>query len=96
MMIDILPVITETSLDLAAKNWFTFRVPTGQNKNRLRKEIAARFKVDVLAIKTLVVKGKQKKSLKNRRIIKAEDWKKVIVKVKEGQKIEAFDIGGSK
>lgn len=96
MIADILPVITETSLGLAAKNWFTFRVPVERNKNRLKKEIAAEFKVDVLAIKTLVVKGKQKKSPKNRRIIKAEDWKKVIVKVKEGQKIEAFDIGGSK
>ena len=93
---DFQPIITEASLDSVAKNWYTFRVSLRKNKDQLKKEISQRFKVDVLQIRTLVVKGKQKRSAKTRQIIKNGDWKKAIVKIKEGQKIDAFDIGGAK
>lgn len=93
---DIQPVITEASLGLVSKNWYTFRVSLGKNKDQLKKEISQRFKVDVLQIRTLVMKGKQKRSAKTRQIVKKGDWKKAVVKIKEGQKIEAFDIGGAK
>lgn len=93
---DLQPIITEASLGLVSKSWYTFRVPLRKSKDQLRKEIAVRFKVDVLQIRTLTIKGKQKRSAKTRQIIKNGNWKKAVVKIKADQKIDAFDIGGAK
>jgi len=94
-MIKLSPIITETSIAAAQKNWYTFRAPVLDNKNTLRQEIEKTFKVNVLSIKTMVVKGKTKRSAKNRRLSSASDWKKVIVLLKEGQKIDLFELGGN-
>ena len=93
-MINLTPIITETSITNAQKNWYTFRAPLRENKNSLRVFIEKIFKVNVLAIKTMVVKGKSKRSPKNRKISIGSDWKKVIVRVKDGQKIDLFELGG--
>lgn len=93
MISEIKPIITETTMNLAKNGWYTFRVSLDRNKNELRKSISKTFKVDIVGIKTLVVKGKVKRSLKTRAIRKRSDWKKVIVKLKSGQKIEAFEVG---
>ena len=92
-MISIKPIITETTIDLAKKRWYTFGSPTGVDKNRLREIIEEVFKVDVISLRTMVVKGKNKRSSKTRKMIKQPDWKKVLAKVKEGQKIEIFEAG---
>lgn len=88
------PLITETTIGLAKKNWYTFRSPVCETKDTLKKRIEELFKVNVIEIKTLVVKGKAKRSAKSRKLRKESNWKKVIVKLKEGQKIGAFDLGG--
>ncbi len=80
-------------MSLAKKNWYTFTVPKDKSKTELKELAEKLFKVDVLAIKTVLVKGKTRRSLKNRRVRKLSNWKKAIVKIKEGQKIEVFDIG---
>ncbi|RJR24956.1 50S ribosomal protein L23 [Candidatus Microgenomates bacterium] len=87
------PLITETTLDLAQRNWYTFAVPLGQNKNAIKETVEKQFKVKVTDIKTIVVKGKTKRSLRTRKTTKSSNWKKAMVKVKEGQKIDVFDIG---
>ncbi len=68
-------------------------MPKDKSKTELKELAEKLFKVDVLAIKTVLVKGKTRRSLKNRRVRKLSNWKKAIVKIKEGQKIEVFDIG---
>jgi large subunit ribosomal protein L23 len=88
------PVITETSVGLSAKNWYTFKVPIEFNKNKIKEVLEKMFTVNILSIKTITVRGKTKRSLKSRKLIGKSDWKKAIVKVKEGQKISAFDLGG--
>jgi len=93
MLVNLKPVITETTMSLAKSNWYTFAAPVDTRKNELREMIEKVFKVDVLDIKTMRVKGKKKRSLKNRKTRKLSDWKKAIVKVKEGQKIDVFDQG---
>jgi len=93
-MIKLEPIITETTISSAQKNWFTFRAPVLENKNSLKKEIEKTFKVNVLAVKTMVMEGKNKRSLKNRKISRGSDWKKVIVRLKDGQKIDLFELGG--
>lgn len=91
--IDLRPVITETSLLNAKKNWFTFRSPVEFNKDSLREAISKMFKVEILDIKTMVVKGKTKRSARSRKVTHGSNWKKILVLLKEGQKIDAFDIG---
>lgn len=93
MQANLKTVITETTINLAKSGWFTFASPVANTKPQLRKLIEKLFKVNVIDIKTSVVKGKNKRSLKSRRMRKQSNWKKVMVKVKEGQKIESFDIG---
>jgi len=93
-MIKLEPIITETSIANAQKNWFTFRALTSENKNSLKENIQKMFKVDVLAIKTVVMKGKNKRSLNSRKMSQGSDWKKVFVKLKDGQKIDLFELGG--
>ncbi len=93
-MIKLEPIITETTISNAQKNWFTFRTEVLENKNSLKKEIEKTFKVNVLAVKTMVMEGKNKRSLKSRKISRGSDWKKVIVRLKDGQKIDLFELGG--
>ncbi|HUW24455.1 MAG TPA: 50S ribosomal protein L23 [Patescibacteria group bacterium] len=92
-MNNIKPVITERTLELAKKNWYTFGVPLGKNKNELREFIEKTFKVNVLAVRTMTVKGKSRRSLRSRKMRQLPDWKKVIVLIKEGQKIDLFETG---
>lgn len=94
-MYNIKPIITETTMDLAKHNWYTFGVIQEANKNMLRKYIETLFKVNVISIKTLNVKGKTKRSSRTRKIRKLSDWKKVMVKLKEGQKIAIFEVSGA-
>ncbi len=89
------PVITEASMKMTKKNWYTFAAGVDYNKDFLKELIEKTFKVKVEEVKTSVVKGKSKRSLRSRRMIKQPDWKKVMVKVKEGQKIEIFDQVGA-
>lgn len=91
MFTKIEPVITEKTMGMAKKNWYTFAAPINQNKNELRKLIKDIFKVEVLKIRTVVVKGKRRRSAKSRKIRQLPDWKKTMVLLKEGQKIDLFD-----
>ncbi|MGI5826627.1 MAG: 50S ribosomal protein L23 [Patescibacteria group bacterium] len=95
MRVMIKPVITEASMNMTKKNWYTFAATVDHNKDFLRELIEKTFKVEVEEIKTSVVKGKSKRSPRSRKTIKQPDWKKVMVKVKEGQKIEIFDQVGA-
>lgn len=87
------PLITETTLSLAKGGWYTFIAPVSENKYNLRKLINKIFKVEVLEIKTMIVKGKSRRSAKTRKVTRLPDWKKVLVKIKEGQKIDSFEVG---
>ena len=89
------PLITETTIALTKSNWYTFKLPVDLNKNQIRALVEELFKVNVLDIKTIQVKGKTKRSLKNRKLTTASNWKKAMVRIKEGQKIEIFDIAGN-
>jgi len=87
MPILIRPVITEKTMGMTKKNWYTFAVPIEKNKNDVKELI----EVKVLDIKSLIVKGKNKRSLKSRKMRSFSDWKKIMVLLKEGQKIGLFD-----
>lgn len=81
------PYYTEASLKLAEKfNRYTFLVDKNANKIEIKKAIEERFKVDVVKVNTIRVKGKKRRvrGFEGKR----PDYKKALVTVKEGQKIE--------
>lgn len=83
-----IPQVTEKATDLTKKNQYVFKVFTKANKKDIKKTIEDLYGVDVLAVKVIRVPAKQ------RRLGRIEGWrkayKKAIVRIKEGQKIEVL------
>ena len=81
------PHQTETTLRLSEKNnQYTFIVHTGANKIEIRKAVETMFKVSVVKVNTINVLGKTRRV--RGRVGKDPDFKKAIVTVKKGEKIE--------
>lgn len=94
MNIIISPVITEKSMADAAKGKFTFKVVKSSNKEEIKKAVEKRFNVNVVHVSTSILKGKSQRVGMRRNEKKITDTKKAIVKLKEGQKIGMFELGG--
>ncbi len=82
------PVVTEKTTAMASDNKFVFAVSLKATKQALKKEIKDAYKVDVTGISIIVVPGKQKRILGKNKYTSLSKWKKAIVTVKKGQKIE--------
>ena len=80
------PVITEKATRLTEANQVVFRVTLDATKPAIAKAISDLFKVKVKAVNTVTVKGKAK--LFKGRPGTRSDWKKAIVSLAEGQKID--------
>ncbi|MDI6783872.1 MAG: 50S ribosomal protein L23 [bacterium] len=81
------PYQTEASTQLADKsNQYTFVVSPTANKIEIKKAVEKQFKVKVLAVNTIMVKGKWRRV--RGKLGKKVDRKKAIVTVKSGDKIE--------
>lgn len=80
------PHITEKTTELMEKNKYTFKVSLGTNKSEVKKAVEQLYNVDVLTVRTIKVPRKRK------RVGRIFGWrkgfKKAIVEIKEGQKIE--------
>src|SRR3989344_7596380 len=90
----IAPLISEKSMNDAGFGKFTFKVSQKADKKQIRKEVEDKFKVDVVSIATAAVKGKKRRFGAKRTEVVSSSWKKAIVKLKTGQKIDVFDAGG--
>lgn len=88
------PIISEKSMKDVTKDKFTFRVSKEASKNMIEKAVTDGFKVDVVKVFTTIVKGRSIRVGARRTEKSQSDWKKAIVKLKKGQKIALFDIGG--
>lgn len=84
------PIITEKSMNLVAQNCYTFKVDRRAAKGQIKKAVEEKFNVNVVRVGTAIVKGKSRLSGKRRKKVKLGDWKKAIVEIKKGQKIEGF------
>lgn len=92
MNILIKPVVTEKSMEDVTKSKFTFIVNRDADKTMIKKEIETQFNVNVIAIRTMHVKGKRKRVGARRAEVKESVAKKAIVTLKAGQKIALFDM----
>jgi len=80
------PVITEKATMLSEKNQFVFRVAIAATKPEIKASVEGLFGVTVLAVNTLVQKGKTKR-FKGRPGVRS-DIKKAYVQLAEGQSID--------
>ena len=82
----IAPNVTEKSTSLSEFNKVVFKVNKGASKKAIKKSIEKIFKVTVIKINTINIKGKTK-LVRNRKAFKP-GFKKAIVTLKKGQSID--------
>ena len=85
------PLITEKSMSAAMHQQYAFEVHPRATKTQIRHAVEEIFKVNVLKVNTVNVGGKRKNFGRRRMPGQQSDWKKAIVTLKAGQKIE---LGG--
>ena len=84
------PHLTEkTVTQKESHNQITFLVDRGANKIEIKRAVETMFKVTVLNVNTVNVLGKDKRM--GRFVGKRPDWKKAVVTLKAGDKIEYFE-----
>ena len=84
------PVISEKSVLETERNNYTFAVARDSNKFQIKAAVEAEFKVDVLGVRVVNVKPKQKR--RGRRTLgMVPGWRKAVVTIAAGQKIELFE-----
>jgi len=84
------PLVTEKSTQQKdVGHQYAFEVDRGANKIEIQSAVERLFKVTVLKVRTSIVLGKMKRL--GRRYGKRPDWKKAIVTLKEGDRIDFFE-----
>lgn len=84
------PLITEkTNNQKDLFNQLTFEVDMRANRIEIKRAVEEIFKVDVVSVNTVKVKGKVKQ--RGRIKGKRKDWKKAIVKLAPNERIESFE-----
>ena len=77
---------TEKGVQQSASDKYFFSVKKSANKIQIKKAVEDVYKVKVISVNTQVVPGKLKRV--RTQLGKTPDWKKAVVTLKEGQKID--------
>lgn len=88
------PLITEKTYRLAQDKVYTFEVDPKSTKGQIREAVEQTFGVEVIAIQTIKLAGKMKKTGKKRVTTQLSSRKKAMVRIKPDQTIEVFEIKG--
>jgi large subunit ribosomal protein L23 len=84
------PIVTEKSTgQVEESNKYTFEVALKANKRQVQEAVEKIFNVNVLDVRTMIVKGKQRRWGRNP--YKTPNWKKAIVTLNEGDSITFFE-----
>jgi large subunit ribosomal protein L23 len=83
------PLVTEKNSLLQEKNKYAFEVRKTASKRQIKEAVEAAFKVKVSGVNVLTVQGKAKRM--GRRITVSPTWKKAVVTLEPGQKIQIFE-----
>ncbi len=84
------PLLTEKSTTLReTHNQYCFEVVLCANRNEVKKAVEATLNVKVEKVRILNMSGKEKRL--NRFVGRRPDWKKAIVTLKKGEKLQLFE-----
>jgi large subunit ribosomal protein L23 len=83
------PIISEKSYALIAESKDTFRVHTDAHKTQIRSAVEEIFKVRVVDVRTMRQKPKPKR--RGYTSGRTRSWKKAVVELAPGERIELFE-----
>ena len=83
------PLITEKNTSLQALGKYAFEVAGEANKNLIKQAVEKAFKVKVTTVNVIMAPGKTRRV--GRRQVLTPSWKKAVVTLKAGDKIEFFE-----
>jgi len=83
------PVISEKSTLLQEGHKYTFEVMRRANKQQVKEAVEKAFKVSVVSVNIMTVPGKRRRV--GRREVIGPSWRKAVVTLEPGQKIEFFE-----
>jgi large subunit ribosomal protein L23 len=83
------PLVTEKNTNLMSLNKYSFEVDRKANKLQIKQAIETIFNVGVTKVHTMNVRGKLRR--RGREFGYTRDWKKAIVTLAEGDRIEIFE-----
>jgi len=83
------PVVTEKTTELSEQNKYVFQVANSANKDMVKKAVKEIFNVTPDRVNVIMMRGKKKRVRYQYGYTTA--WKKAIVTLKAGDKIELFE-----
>jgi large subunit ribosomal protein L23 len=83
------PIITERGSASMSIGRYTFEFSIRANKHQIKKAVEDLFKVHVIDVNTMIVKGKIRGF--GRSFGRRKNWKKAVVSLKEGDSIPLFE-----
>ena len=83
------PLVTEKNTNLMVLNKYSFEVDRNATKPQIKQAIEAIFSVGVTKVHTLNVRGKMRR--RGREFGYTRDWKKAIVTLAAGDRIDIFE-----
>jgi len=83
------PLITEKNSALQAQGKYAFEVVKEANKEQIKQAVEKAFKVTVTGVNVMTVPGKRRR-MRGREVMNPS-WKKALVTLKPGDKIELFE-----
>lgn len=85
------PIVSEKTNGLTENNQYVFEVAPGANKLQIKEAIVAIFDVEVVKVNTMVMP--YKRGRRGRKFYRrTQQWKKAVVTVAEGDKIDLFEV----
>jgi len=82
------PLVTEKSTNLSEMNKVVFKVNSSANKRSVKKNIEKIFKVNVVKV-NIINKQRRIKTVRGKKV-KVQGYKKAIITLVKGDKIELF------
>lgn len=83
------PLVTEKNTLLQSQGKYGFEVDDDANKVQIKQAVEKAFKVTVTGVNIMTVRGKERRV--GRKMITNSSWKKAIVTLKTGDKIQIFE-----
>jgi large subunit ribosomal protein L23 len=83
------PLVTEKNTILQSHGKYGFEIAREANKVEVKEAVEKAFKVKVTAVNIMMVRGQERKV--GRKQVPGSPWKKAIVTLKAGDKIQIFE-----
>lgn len=83
------PLVTEKNAIMQMAGKYAFEVAKGSTKPQIKQAVETAFNVKVRAVNVMTVHGKERRM--GRRHVQSSPWRKAIVSLQAGDKIELFE-----